>query len=240
MTDIQGKRALVTGGGGGYGYGIAKALAKAGAEVWITGRNKSKLDKTATELGVHAIQADVGSGEDWDKVFQMMDGRLDILVNNAGAGGPIVPVAEQKDADIIATISTNLTGVILGCARAARLMKARKSGDIINISSVCALYAWASWSVYTAAKAGLAKFSHGLYTELRPYGVRVSCLTPSWGQTGFNQAAGIQGASESELASQCTSPEELGEIVLTILRTPKHLAIADLMVLPLIQDIQPM
>jgi len=240
MQDFQGRIALVTGGAGGYGFGIAKALVKAGAKVWITGRNLKKLEQAASELGVQAVQADVGSGEDWDKVFGQLGGRIDILVNNAGAGGPIVPVAEQKDSDIAATIATNLTGVILGCVRAAKLMKEQKSGDIINISSVCALYAWPAWSVYTAAKAGLAKFSHGLYTELRPYGVRVCCLTPSWGQTGFNQAAGISGAAETELASKCTSPEELGDIVLSILRTPGHLAISDLTVLPLIQDIQPM
>ena len=240
MQDFQGKIALVTGGAGGYGFGIAQALAKAGAEVWITGRNQAKLEQAASTLGVHAIQADVGNGKEWDNVFSSLGGRLDILVNNAGAGGPIVPVADQKDADIAATITTNLTGVILACVRAAKIMKEQKSGDIINISSVCALYAWPSWSVYTAAKAGLAKFSHGLYTELRPHGVRVCCLTPSWGQTGFNQAAGIRGASESELASKCTSPEELGDIVLSILRTPGHLAISDLTVLPLIQDIQPM
>ena len=240
MTILNGKRALVTGGGsGGYGYGIAKALKNAGADVWITGRNQAKLDKAANELDVHAIRADVGIGADWDKALVAMDNRIDILVNNAGAGGPILPVADQKDDDIAATITTNLTGVIMGCARVAKIMMAQKSGDIINISSVCALYAWPAWSVYTAAKAGLAKFSHGLYTELRPYGVRVSCLTPSWGQTGFNQAAGINGF-DPDTASKCTSPEELGSAVLSILLTPSHLAIADMMVLPMVQDIQPM
>ena len=238
--EMTGKKALVTGGAGGYGFGIARALSKAGAEVWITGRNQAKLETAAAELGAHAVRADVCNGADWDNVFGKMGGGLDILVNNAGAGGPIVPVAEQRDEDIIATISTNLTGCILGCARAARVMKEQRRGDIINISSVCALYAWPAWSVYTAAKAGLAKFSHGLYTEMRPYGVRVSCLTPSWGQTDFNKAAGIQGASESELASKCTSPDELGAIVLSILQTPPNLAIPDMTVLPMIQDIQPM
>ncbi len=240
MTELKGKRALVTGGGaGGYGFGIAKALKNAGAEVWITGRNQAKLDKAAAELGVHAVQADVSVGADWDKALAAMDNHIDILVNNAGAGGPILPVAEQKDDDIAATIATNLTGVIMGCSRVAKIMMAQKSGDIINISSVCALYAWPAWSVYTAAKAGLSKFSHGLYTELRPYGVRVSCLTPSWGQTGFNQAAGINGFTP-DVASKCTSPEELGSAVLSILQTPSHLAIADLMILPMVQDIQPM
>lgn len=238
--ELKGKKVLVTGGGGGYGKGIAAVLKRAGAEVWITGRNAEKLHRTAGEIGVHAVEADVASGADWDRVFAAI-GDLDVLVNNAGAGGTLKPVAEQTDADIAAVIDTNLTGAILGCVRAAKVMTARRSGTIINISSVCALYAWPAWSVYTAAKAGLAKFSHGLYTELRPFGVRVTCLTPSWGQTGFNRAAGITGASEdAEKAAQCTSPEELGELVREILETPDHLAIPDVTIMPMIQDICPM
>lgn len=237
---LEGAKTLVTGGGSGYGKGIAKVLKQAGAEVWITGRNREKLAKAAAEIGVHAIGADASKGEDWDRVLAEMGG-LDVLVNNAGYGGKIVPVAEQRDEDILSVIETNLTGVILGCSRAAKIMCAQRSGAIINISSVCALYAWPAWSVYTAAKAGVAKFSHGLYTELRPYNVHVTCLTPSWGQTGFNRAASISGASEDPAkASQCTSPEELGMIVKNILETPDHLAIPDLTVQPMIQDICPM
>ena len=238
--DLNGKKVLVTGGGSGYGKGIAKVLKQAGAEVWITGRNQEKLAKTANELGVHDICADASKGADWDRVFAAMGG-IDILVNNAGAGGHLVPVAEQTDDDIEQTVRTNLTSVILGCSRAAKIMCAQRSGTIINISSVCALYAWPAWSVYTAAKAGVAKFSHGLYTELRPYGVRVTCLTPSWGQTEFNRAANITGASEDpSRALKCTSPEELGMLVREILETPDHLAIPDVTIQPMVQDIQPM
>ena len=239
--ELKGKKILVTGGSAGYGKGIASVLAKAGAEVWITGRNEQKLQETAAELSVHAVCADVTNPADWDRVFDAMGGDIDVLINNAGAGGALVPVSQQKDEDIISTININLTGTILGCARAARIMENRKSGTIINISSVCALYAWPAWSVYTAAKAGLAKFSHGLYTELRPHGVRVTCLTPSWGQTNFNNAANISGASENpELAAQCTKPEELGVLVREILETPDHLAIPDVVIQPVIQDICPM
>ena len=238
--DLNGKKTLVTGGGSGYGKGIAGVLKQAGADVWITGRNQEKLAKAAAEIGVRTICADASKGADWDRVLADMGG-IDILINNAGAGGHLVPVAEQTDEDIESTIRTNLTSVILGCARAAKIMCAQRSGTILNISSVCALYAWPSWSVYTAAKAGVAKFSHGLYTELRPYGVRVTCLTPSWGQTGFNRAAHISGASEDlSLASKCTSPEELGTLVREILETPDHLAIPDVTIQPMVQDIQPM
>lgn len=237
---LKNAKVLVTGGSDGYGRGIAAVLKNAGAEVWITGRNAAKLEKTAQELCVRTIQADASSGADWDRVMRET-GDFDVLVNNAGFGGKIVPVAEQTDEDIIRTIGTNLTGVILGCRRAAAMMVRRKRGIIINISSVCALYAWPAWSVYTAAKAGVAKFSHGLYTELRPYGVRVSCVTPSWGQTGFNHAANISGASENpELAAKCIAPEELGNIIKSIIEQPDHLAIPDVTVQPMIQDISPM
>lgn len=237
---LKNAKVLVTGGSDGYGRGIAAVLKNAGAEVWITGRNAAKLEKTAQELGVRTIQADASSGADWDRVMRET-GDFDVLVNNAGFGGKIVPVAEQTDEDIIRTIGTNLTGVILGCRRAAAMMVRRKRGIIINISSVCAIYAWPAWSVYTAAKAGVAKFSHGLYTELRPHGVRVSCVTPSWGQTGFNHAANISGTSENpELAAKCIAPEELGNIIKSIIEQPDHLAIPDVTVQPVIQDISPM
>jgi len=184
--DLNHANALVTGGSDGYGRGIAKVLKDAGANVWITGRNAAKLSKTAAELGVRAIQADVSSGSDWDRVINET-GDLDILINNAGNGGRIVPVLEQTDDDIIRTINVNLTG------------------------------------------------------ELRPFGVRVTCVTPSWGQTGFNQAANIRGASEDPaLAAKCIAPEELGAIIRSIIEQPDHLAVPDITVQPVIQDISPM
>ncbi len=238
--DLKGRNILVTGGSDGYGFGIAKALKTTDSKVWITGREQAKLDKTAAELNVLAIKADVTSGSDWDRVFETI-GDIDILINNAGSGGRIVPVSQQNDDDIINTINTNLTGVILGCRRAAGIMTARRQGMIINISSICALYAWPCWSVYTAAKAGLAKFSHGLYTELRPYDVRVTCVTPSWGQTAFNKAANISGAAENpELNKKCISPDDLGKLIREIIEMPDHLAIPDISILPMIQDISPM
>ena len=238
---LKGKRAVVTGGGSGYGRGIAAALIAAGAKVWITGRDRTKLVRTAKAIGATPIVADVTSGDDWDRVFKTI-GTVDVLVNNAGAGVRIDEVAKQSDAEIAAAIAVNLTGAILGCVRAARQMTSRgRGGAIVNVSSVCATHAWPGWSVYSAAKAGLLKFSHGLYTELRPRGVRVTCVIPSWGQTGFNRAAGIEGASEDRgLAKKCIAPEDLGEIVRGILEQPDRLAVPELTVQPMVQEIVPM
>ena len=241
--ELKGAKAIVTGGDGGYGFGIARALLEAGAEVWITGRNAAKLAEAAQRLGAraHAVQADASVPADWDRLFAEVGEDVALLVNNAGFGGAIVEVADQRDENIASVVATNLTGVIYGSSRAAARMRARRAGLIVNISSVCARYAWPGWSVYSAAKAGLSAFSRGLYAELRPYGVRVACVTPSWGQTDFNAAAGIRGAAESpDTASWCISPEEMGRLVRGIAETPDHLAVSELTVLPMIQEIVPM
>ena len=238
--EIKGAKAIVTGGGSGYGKGIAAALASAGAEVWITGRNRAKLFAAAGEIGAKAFVADASRGEDWDRLLSEV-GDADILVNNAGFGGKIAPLTEQDDADVAAVIATNLTGAIMGASRVAKGMSARRRGVIVNVSSVCALHAWPGWGVYTAAKAGLLKFSHALHTEMRPYGVRVACLIPSWGQTGFNRAAGISGASEDpKLAKECIAPLELGKIVTDLIALPDHLTVPEVVVQPMIQEIIPL
>lgn len=238
--NLNGKVAVVTGGGSGFGMGIAAELVKRGAKVFITGRNSSKLENAAEKIGAIAVQADVTSPSDWDRVFKTA-GNVDILVNNAGAGIKIAPLTEQDDDEIAAAISINLTGAILGSKRAAKVMGEKHSGSIVNISSVCALYAWPTWSVYTAAKAGLSKFSHSLYCEMRPLGVRVFTVTPSWGQTGFNTACGLKGASEKPgLAEKCIAPEEIGNLVCNLLETPDNLAVPDVTLQPMVQDICPM
>ena len=238
--ELKGTKAVVTGGGSGYGKGIAAALVRAGADVWITGRNRGKLETAAREIGAKPIVADVTSGADWDRVFGEV-GEVDVLVNNAGCGGRIAPLAEQDDAGIAEVLAANLTGAIMGSARAAKGMSGRGKGAIVNISSVCAIHAWPGWSVYTAAKAGLLKFSHALHTEMRPFGVKVTCVIPSWGKTDFNRAAGIAGASEDPaLADRCLAPEDLGRIVVDIVSAPDRLTVPELTVQPMIQDITPM
>ncbi len=238
--NIQGKKILITGGSGGFGRGMAQVLSVRGGEVWITGRNQDKLNQTAQELNIHAVKADAALPSDWDKVMSQV-GRLDILINNAGSGGRIAPVAGQSDEEIIKSIHDNLIGAMLGCRRAAQIMTAAKRGMIINVSSVCALYAWPGWAVYTAAKAGLSKFSHGLYTELRSFGVRVCCVTPSWGQTDFNVAAAITGAAEDPaLRQKCIAPAEIGELIAQLIELPDHLSVPDVTLQPMIQDICPM
>ena len=189
------KIALITGGTSGYGKATAKMFAESGAKVIIAARNKEKLEQVRKEIHCDAAFAmDVTSVSDWDAVKQFVVdtyGRLDILVNNAGGGVAIKETAEQKTEDIDKTIALNLTSVIYGAKTFAPLMKDRKEGTIINVSSVCAKHAWPGWSVYAAAKAGVLSFSKGLYVELQPYNIRVSCVIPAAASTGFQKNAGL-------------------------------------------------
>jgi NAD(P)-dependent dehydrogenase (short-subunit alcohol dehydrogenase family) len=237
--------AIVTGGSKGYGQGIAEALRGRGADVWITGRDAKALAVAARRMDVRAVRADVTRGKDWDRVFGAVlkaRGRLDILVNNAGAGIRIAPMEKQTDASIDEIIRVNLIGALYGCRRAASVMKKQRSGIIVNISSGCALHAWPGWGPYSAAKAGLNQFGHCLYTELREAGVRVTTITPYWGATEFQAAANIQKhpAADPAVRVKCMQPSDMGALVVSLCATPAHLAIPDVTVQPLVQEIVPM
>lgn len=234
---IEGKKIIITGGATGYGYGDARALKAAGGEVWIVGRRLERLRKAAEELGIRFIQGDITRGEDWDRIMETV-GEVDILVNNAGIAVKVEPLLSFSDEEIFRSINGNLTGAILGCRRVAEKMVARKSGLIINVTSVCSHYGWPGFACYTAAKAGLDMFSRALYTELRPHNVRVTVLTPSWGATEFGIAANLP-PTEKELAAKMMSPDQMGELVRYICDFPEHLEFPEIMVQPLVQEIIP-
>lgn len=237
MCACKGKKTIITGATSGYGYGDAKILAAEGADVWIVGRRLERLQAISKELGVKYVQADISNSEGWDKIFDATQG-VDILINNAGSGIKVEPLAKYSDEEIFQSINTNLTGAILGCRRAAIIMEKQKSGTIINISSVCAHYGWPGFACYSAAKAGLDMFSRTLYTELRPYNIRVTLITPSWGATEFNKSAHLPD-TDPEIVKKSMSPEQMGELVKFICNYPENMVFPEVMVQPLVQEIIP-
>ncbi len=234
---LQDQVAIVTGGARGYGMGMAEALVNAGAKVWITGRNEECLMQTAAKIGVQGFVADAADGAAWDCLLEVVmadSGRLDILVNNAGEGVNIAPTNELSDEVIERSIASNLTGALLGCRRAARVMSEQQNGLIVNIGSVCAKHAWAEWGVYSAAKAGLLQFSRSLVVEMRPHGVRVTSILPSWGQTEFTQAAGLA-SRDAEVSALCISPADMGSLLVDIACRPSHLVTEEVTLWPMVQ-----
>ncbi len=239
MNSLENQSVIVTGGSRGYGAGIAAAFVKAGARVWITGRTESSLRATASRIRATPFLADAADGDAWDRLLSEVTaqtGKLDILVNNAGEGVRIGPASKQTDDDIVRSLASNLTGAILGCRRAAGIMQAQGGGLIVNIGSVCAKHAWAGWGVYSAAKAGLLQFTRCLLTELRPHGVRVTSVLPSWGQTDFTNSADLP-PREADILAKCISPEDLGRLLVQLAEMPSHLVTEELTLWPMVQPI---
>ena len=229
---------LITGASTGYGKATAKAFKDSGDTVIIAARNLERLTKTKNEIGAdYAFSMDVTRPEDWEKAVQLVKdlyGRLDILVNNAGGGVAIKEVSDFSTDEIDQTIKLNLNSVIYGCRAFADMMKAQKCGTMINISSVCARHCWPTWSVYAAAKAGVLNFSKGMYLEMQPHGVRVSCVVPSSASTGFQSACGIGETTDKLL------PEDIAQTVLYIANLPPRAVVEDVTVWGIDKEINPL
>jgi NAD(P)-dependent dehydrogenase (short-subunit alcohol dehydrogenase family) len=195
---LAGKVVIVTGGSSGFGLETARLLLEQNAQLVITGRNQAKLDAAAADLGggdnLLAQQADVVSSADWRRLIEATlhrFQRLDVLVNNAGAGVKITPVEEMDDSIIRQVIDTNLTGVILGCREAVKVMKPQQRGLIVNVTSGCCYYSWPNWAIYTAAKSGLVGFTKCLCKEMLEWGGRASLFVPGAAKTNFCDAANL-------------------------------------------------
>jgi NAD(P)-dependent dehydrogenase (short-subunit alcohol dehydrogenase family) len=238
MSGMKGKTALVTGGSQGYGKAIAEKLVREGARVIIAARNRGPLEAAREEIGCDgALPMDVTSAADWERArAHVVDryGGLEVLVNNAGGAIRVLETDRQEVADIDAIIALNLASVVYGSRTFGSLMKERRSGTIINIASVCAKHAWPGWSVYAAAKAGVLAFSKGLYVELQPFNVRVTCLIPAAGSTDFMKHAG---GTNMVMKLQA---EDVAEAVASVCRLPGHVVVEEMTVWGIDQEVVPL
>jgi NAD(P)-dependent dehydrogenase (short-subunit alcohol dehydrogenase family) len=192
---LDGKVALVTGGARGLGLTMATALAEAGADIAISGRNRAACDEAvaqitkATGRRAAAFEADVTKGSDVEKLAADIEaslGKIDILINNAGINirGPIQDLSE---ADWDAVIDTNLKGPWL-CARViGPQMAARGWGRVINMGSILAVIAMPGRTPYASSKAGIVGMTKVLALEWAGTGVTVNAICPGVFGTEMNQ-----------------------------------------------------
>ena len=189
---MEAQRFLVTGGSQGIGAAIVDLARAAGHEVVFTGRNKDLIDKVALKTGAHGLAADVSVGGDNAKAVETCRARMggvDVLVNNAGYAyraeiGALDLEAMKKMFD------TNVFGLVDITNRVVPLMKAQASGDIVNIASTSGMKGGATGTPYGASKWAVRGISQCWQAELRPHGIRVTCVCPSEVQTNFGGKAG--------------------------------------------------
>lgn len=208
---LAGKVALVTGSSQGLGKAMAIALARAGADVIVNGRDAAKLapvvaEITALNLGVkaHAIAADLG---DRAAVQRLIDesiawqGHLDILVNNAGIIKR-TPAADHSDADWDAVIDVNLNGVFTACRAAGKHMIARGSGKIINIASLLTFFGGITVPGYAASKGAVGQLTKALSNEWVAKGVNVNAIAPGYMRTDNTAALQADAVRSKEILSR--------------------------------------
>ena len=229
---------IITGATNGYGLATAKKFKENGDTVIIASRNAEKVEETVKQYGfADGFKIDVTSVEDWKalKTFCIEKyGRVDVLVNNAGGGVAIEEVTKQSFENIDKAIALNLSSVMYGSKVIGEIMQQQKDGIIINISSVCARHCWGEWAVYAAAKAGVLNFSKGLYVEMRPFGVRVTCIIPAAASTGFQSGSGI------DEVSQTLTTDDIANAVLFAANQPKGVVVEEMTVWGTSQDVQPL
>ena len=191
MSDLAGKTALVTGGSRGIGRAICLALAARGAAVYVNYRQSAEAAaRVVAEIAdaggqAMAIQADVQNADDVAALFKQVTtaaGTLDILVNNAGVTRDNV-IMMMKPEDFDQVLATNLRSSWLCCKSAARIMMRKRTGAIINITSVVGIAGNGGQTNYAASKAGIIGLTKSLAKELAVRGVRVNAVAPGFVET---------------------------------------------------------
>jgi NAD(P)-dependent dehydrogenase (short-subunit alcohol dehydrogenase family) len=177
---LEGKIAVVTGGSAGIGLGTAKRFAEEGAQVFITGRRQSELDKAVAAIGSNAtaIQGDASKLADIDRIYakvKELAGRIDVLFVNAGfyEFGTFGEITEEH---FDKTFNTNVRGLLFAVQKALPLLS--KGASVILTGSIASSIGIPSFSVYNATKAAVRSFARSWILDLRGRGIRVNVLSP--------------------------------------------------------------
>jgi 3-oxoacyl-[acyl-carrier protein] reductase len=190
QIDLNGRRAVITGGGQGIGYAIAERLVASGAAVSLWDLDEKLATEAAAELAksghAHAIGMDVTKPAEVDAAVATAIntmGGIDILVANAGIAGPNVSTWEYSVEAWQQVLDINLTGIFLCCRAIAPLMIEQKYGRIVNTASIAGKEGNPNAPAYSASKAGVIALTKSLGKELATYDIAVNCITPAVAKT---------------------------------------------------------
>src|SRR5437867_12060650 len=194
LFDFSGRVAIVTGASRGLGQNLARALARAGADLVITSRNRDHLltfESEIKSLGRRAVSLqldvrDLSSIQQMAAAAESAFGHIDILVNNAGCNVR-KPALEVTWDDWNLILDTNLRGSFFVAQAVARLMVPRRYGRIINIGPVTSMFGYAGLGPYGASRGGIRQLTMSLADDWGPHGITVNCLAPGWFKTEQNK-----------------------------------------------------
>ena len=190
------KVALITGASAGLGVEFARQLSRRGHALVLAARRKERLDELSSEVGnARAVAIDLSRANAATKLMADLEAageEVEILVNNAGFGliGQFALLDARRQRQMIDLNVGTLTDL---CRAVAPAMIERKSGGIINVASTAAFQPGPKMAVYFATKAFVLSLTEALHEELKPHGIKVSCVCPGPTRTEFGEVAGFGG-----------------------------------------------
>jgi hypothetical protein len=234
MSELAGKRALVTGASSGIGAELAKLLAAEGVELVLTARRPPALDAVAAacrDAGatVHVLRCDLGRPDAAAELWALATagGPIEIAINNAGFGyyRPFGTVDAARDAELLQLNVTSLVEI-------SRAFVAARAGQperayLLNIASIAAYQAVPNFAVYAASKAFVRNFTEALHDELAGSPISATCVCPGGTRTEFHAAAGA-GDYGWVANRSMMSAEAVARFALTAMRRGRRTAIPGL------------
>ena len=256
MLENNNKVAIVTGASSGIGYATSLALSKAGVRVAVGARRIDRLrelenqiiengkegrTRAAEEIFIQQ-KLDVTSKSDCDSFVDTVVrkwGRVDILINNAG----LMPLSYFKNCKVKEweqMIDVNIKGVLYCTSAVIPYMIDKKSGHIVNISSVAGRIVFAGGSIYCATKHAITAFSEGLRKELSPeYNIRITCIEPGAVATELLETITDESMSKFIQASkdmEKLQSEDVAKAILYTIQAPNHVNVNEILLRPTAQE----
>jgi NADP-dependent 3-hydroxy acid dehydrogenase YdfG len=244
---LKNKVAIITGASSGIGYATSLTLSKAGIKVAVGARRTERLQELEKQIiknnGEILVQkTDVTRKSDCDLLVNTIVekwGKVDILINNAG----LMPLSYFKNGKVEEweqMIDVNIKGVLYCTSAVVPYMLEKKSGHIINISSVAGRIVFAGGSVYCATKHAISALSEGLRKELSPtYNIRVTCIEPGAVETELLESItdeSMTGFIQATKNMETLRSDDIANAILYAVQAPEHVNVNEILIRPTAQE----
>ncbi len=240
------KIAMVTGATSGIGKATARKLAQSGYNLIITGRREDRLKELKSELteqstDVLTLCFDIRSTSAIEEAVQQIPAEwmnIDVLVNNAGLAAGADPIYEGLWSDWEQMIDTNIKGLLYLSKLIIPNMMERKSGHIINVSSIAGKETYANGNVYCATKHAVEAITKGMRIDLLPYNIKVSSVSPGMVETEFSIVRYHGDKDKADSVYNGLTPlfaDDIADAIEFMVTRPAHVNINDILIMPTAQ-----
>ncbi len=241
------KKALVTGASAGIGKATARMLARNGYDVIITGRREQRLLDLKKDLekhygvSIYVLVFDIRQRREVEQAWESLPDewkQIDVLVNNAGLAAGLDYIYEGDVEDWETMIDTNIKGLLYISRLVMPVMKERRTGHIVNLSSIAGKEVYQRGNVYCATKHAVEALTKGMRIDLLPYNVKVSSVSPGMVETEFSMVrfkGDEQKAKDVYKGLDPLTAEDIADVVEFIITRPPHVNINDVLVMPTAQ-----